>query len=256
MAKREIVIFIILVNLAILLLVSGIILFITMYRKRKILHEKEKAELESVHQVDILNAKMESQYQAMQFIGREIHDNVGQKLTLASLYTKQEESKNGDLSKGRLLEIGLIIDESLSELRQLSKSLTNPDALQSSLDELLSEETKRINAAGVCYVAFSPNGSTTFLPPAEKNIFFRILQEFIQNSLKHAECRRIELAIVQVGQEIHINASDDGKGFDIQKVSAGIGLQNMERRALQVNADLKLTSIQGKGTYLLIKWNP
>jgi signal transduction histidine kinase len=256
MAKREIVIFIILVNLAILLLVSGIILFIAMYRKRKVLHEKEKAELESAHQVDLLNAKMESQYQAMQFIGREIHDNVGQKLTLASLYTKQEESKTSELTKGRLLEIGTIIDESLTELRHLSKSLTNPDTLQASLDELLSEEAKRINAAGICFVSFLPDGSSTFLPPAEKNIFFRILQEFIQNSLKHAECRRIELAISLVGHEIHINASDDGKGFDIQHVSAGIGLQNMERRALQVNADLTLTSIQGKGTSLLIKWKP
>lgn len=256
MAKREVVIFIVLVNLVILLLVSGIVLFVAMYRKRKLLYEKEKEELETAHQVAILNAKMESQYQAMQFIGREIHDNIGQKLTLASLYTKQVESKFYDLSKERLLEIGKIIDESLAELRQLSKSLTNPDTLQASFDELLAEEVKRVNAAGICFVSFSTDGNNGFLPPAEKHIFFRILQEFIQNSLKHAECRRIDLAISLVGKEVHIHATDDGKGFNNHRAFAGIGLQNMERRAMQVNAELSLNSIPGKGTSLFIKWKP
>lgn len=256
MAKSEIVVFIILVSLAILLLVSGIIVFIIMYRKRKIIHDIEKAELEKLHQLDLLSTRLESQWQTMQHIGREIHDNVGQKLTLASIYAKQSEGKDSVQQGYKLKEIGIIIDESLSELRQLSKSLTNPDAMQASLGELLSEEAKRINAAGVIFVSLSGNEVNAIFPPAEKNIFFRILQEFMQNSLKHADCRRVNIAIELDGQEFHITASDDGKGFDTTLTSSGIGLQNMERRSAQVNAELKLTSTPGEGTSLLIKWKP
>lgn len=250
------IIFIIAAALIVLIFVSAVLIFVNQFRKKKLAFDQEKTAMLRQYELDLLNAKLESQQKTMQHIGREIHDNVGQKLTLASIYAKQYEGKNGEHQGYKLKEIGLIIDESLAELRQLSKSLTNPEALQASLAELLSEEAKRINAAGVCYVSLSGNAINTIFPPAEKNIFFRILQEFIQNSLKHADCRRVNLAIDQAGEEFQIRASDDGKGFDTTLISTGIGLQNMDRRAAQVNADLALTSIPGKGTSLLIKWIP
>lgn len=255
MAQRELVIFIVLVNLAIMLLVFGIILFITLYRKRKLLHEKEKAELENIHQLDILQARMDSQVQVMQFIGREIHDSVGQKLTLASLYAKQLSQHAGS-SENRLNEIGMIIDESLSELRQLSKSLTEPETHHASLGELIDEEAKRINHAGICFIAVSGSGLLMSLPHAVKNSIFRIIQEFIQNSLKHAGCRRINISLEAVGNEWAITAADDGKGFDTEAVSSGIGLHNMKRRAALVNAQIHLSSKPGEGTLLKLNWKP
>jgi len=250
------IIFVIAAALIVLIFVSAVFIFVNQFRKKKLAFELEKSTLTRQYELDLLNAKLESQQQTMQHIGREIHDNVGQKLTLASIYAKQSEGKGIEQQGYKLREIGIIIDESLSELRQLSKSLTNPDALQASLSELLSEEAKRINEAGVCFVSLSGNAINAILPPAEKNIIYRILQEFIQNSLKHADCRRVNLSIDQTGEEFRIQASDDGKGFDTSLISVGIGLQNMERRAAQINVDLALESILGKGTSLLIKWKP
>ena len=185
----------------------------------------------------------------MQHIGTEIHDNVGQKLTLASLYSKQLNAGTVNLEE-KINSISKIIDESLAELRQLSKTLTNPELANAGLLFLLNEEAKRINASGICFVAVVTNEPEIVLTQSEKNILFRLLQEFIQNSLKHSGCRKITINIHKEKDLLTINASDDGKGFDINTASGGIGLQNMKRRAEQLHAIYELISEEGKGTTL------
>lgn len=220
------------------------------------LYESERLVLLQQHKNELLNLKLLAQLQTMQHIGREIHDSVGQKLTLASLYSKQlEVSENLDAAN-KLIDIGLIIDESLAELRQLSKSLSNPDSFNDSLNKLISDEAKRINSAGICFVSFEEYGNEVVIPPYETNIFFRILQEFIQNSLRHSDCRRIVIKIGVDGEVLQISAIDDGKGFDTAVLSDGIGLQNMKRRAAQINANFQLTSIAREGTILRLQWKP
>ena len=87
----------------------------------------------------------------------------------------------------------------------------------------------------------------------EKNILFRLLQEFLQNSLKHSKCRKIEISLDKKDEQLLITATDDGKGFDTSSSSTGIGLQNMQRRAEQINAVYKLSSESGKGTTLTLQ---
>lgn len=225
-------------------------------RRRRILYESERLVLMQQHKNELLNQKLLAQQQTMQHIGREIHDSVGQKLTLASLYAKQIELSGNLDARSKLKDIGLIIDESLSELRHLSKSLSDPSKFHDNLAKLISDEAKRINSAGICFISIVGTGIDSVIPPYETNIFFRILQEFIQNSLKHADCRRITIVIDMEGEELQICVADDGKGFDTAVVSDGIGLQNMKRRAAQINANFQLTSIAGEGTILKLQWKP
>ena len=178
------------INIVILILIFGIILFIVQYRKRRLMHNKEKQQIDERHQHELLATQFESQKQTMQHIGTEIHDNVGQKLTLASLYSKQLSTHTPNLEE-KIQSIGAIIDESLIELRQLSKTLTNPELANAGLLQLLNEEAKRINAAGICHVTIRSGETEIELPQSDKNILFRLLQEFIQNSLKHSACRRM-----------------------------------------------------------------
>src|SRR6185436_9531091 len=96
MGQTEIIIFIVLANIILLIFITGIIVFVFQYRKRKLLHEREKIFLEKQHKLDLLNSQLQVQSQTMQFIGQEIHDSVAQKLTLASIYTQQLEFENAD----------------------------------------------------------------------------------------------------------------------------------------------------------------
>ena len=122
------------------------------------------------HQKEILSAQIEIQNQTMQHIGREIHDNIGQKLTLASLYTQQLAYENKAPQINENIEnISAIINQSLSELRALSKSLTDDSISNSTIVELLQNECKIINELKrSSYSPLTLNTSNYLLPNARK----------------------------------------------------------------------------------------
>jgi signal transduction histidine kinase len=240
-------------GLVFLAFVAGVLLFVVQAKKSRQVFKEEQKSIAQQHEQELLESQLEIQQQTMQHIGTEIHDNVGQKLTLASLYTKQLAAGSVHNMESRIMEVGKIIDESLTELRQLSKTLTNPDLANAGLLKLLYEETKRINASGICHISISGISEEIVLPQAEKNILFRMLQEFIQNSLKHSGCRKINILLQIENERLQITAADDGKGFDTSIPSTGIGLQNMKRRAEQLKAIYQLSSIVGGGTTLTLQ---
>ncbi|HNU89087.1 MAG TPA: ATP-binding protein [Ferruginibacter sp.] len=251
MGKAEITIFIILINAILLIFIIGIIIFIFQYRKRKILHQKEKGIMEEKHRIELLNTQLEIQQQTMQFIGREIHDSVTQKLTLASIYTQHLEFENqypGLLEK--LKGISRIINDSLDELRELSKNLTDTELQHGKLTDLLKMECDRVNETGICRASFEP-GETAGINNAVKISLLRIVQEFIQNSLKHAACQNICIELKHERDGLRLVASDDGLGFDPEAIqSRGIGLNNMRRRIQFMGGILNLQSEKGSGTRL------
>ena len=222
------------------------------YRIITVYREKQATDIN--HAKQLVLVELESQRQTMKHIGAEIHDNVGQKLTLASIYTNQFIANNDYTSKmEKINSVGSIINDSLNELRRLSKSLINNDTLDMSLVDLLQKEATDINATSFCHLIILSDKFDIDLPQTEKNILFRLLQEFLQNSLKHSKCRKIEISLDKKDEQLLITATDDGKGFDTSSSSTGIGLQNMQRRAEQINAVYKLSSESGKGTTLTLQ---
>jgi signal transduction histidine kinase len=250
--KREIIAFIVTFFLLLLSFIAGVLLFLRQAKKRRLLYTKETEMLNERHQNDLLTSQLHTQTQTMQFIGREIHDNVGQKLTLASLYSKQLLG-NAKNAEEKINTISNIIDESLADLRQLSKSLTNPSFAEASLAQLLQEEAVKINSLGSCHVLITDDATGYVLTPAQKNILFRLLQEFIQNSLKHAGCKKIKIGLQPVNNNFTVSASDDGKGFDTTQKKEGQGLLNMQRRAEELNAVYEFKSAPGMGTQMILQ---
>lgn len=240
---------------AIILLIffAAVLLFIMQYYKRKILHEHEKAEIEEIHKTELLNTQLEVQQQTMQHIGREIHDNVGQKLTLATIYTHQLGiNKNFAGLSQELEKIGDIISESLNDLRKLSKTLTQSFESTNFID-VLKAECERINALKVCKVEFSSNIDTILIPGNVGLFILRMMQEFMQNSLKHAACKTIFITIEKNETGLNLRAKDDGKGFDFKQIyntAKGIGLKNIKKRAELIGASAELESSEGEGTSL------
>lgn len=245
MQKITLTIFLILTSIILLVFIGGIIFFIIQYRKRKLEHEMEKNILQEEHQLELMQTRLESQLLTMQYIGREIHDSVGQKLTLASLYSNRLPDSNRESIKN-------LIDESLQELRLLSKSLTDPSFADLSILELLEKEASRINASGACYVSLIASEKNIPLQLGEKNILFRLLQEFLHNSLKHGACRNIKIMFAQTENAVIVTAKDDGKGFNIDTVTMGSGLYNMKRRSEELNAAFSMNSSPGNGTELTL----
>lgn len=255
MGKTEIIVTIILFNLFFLLFLVGIVVFIKQYKVKKKEHELNLVNKEREHKQELLTTQLEIQTQTMQYIGREIHDNIGQKLTLASLYTQQlaYENKAPHIT-ANIENISTIINDSLSELRQLSKSLTDDSIEQNPITELLEQECKKINELKKCKVEFIHEPKIEIQAYQTKSILLRITQEFIQNSIKHSKCKNITISLQKDNAIIKLVLSDDGEGFDTTKSqSNGIGLLNMKKRAEMIGGAYFFESTVYKGTKLTIK---
>lgn len=253
MGQNEIVIFIVLVTVVLLIFVGGIIVFVLAYQKQKLLQHQQNQLLEQKHARELIETSLEAQQQTMRDIGREIHDNVGQKLTLSSLYLHKVIHLQGNNTLGYelLFEAAKILNESLQDLRLLSKSLTNPAVAQFSLTELLIQEAQRIKKLNLCEVDVWVVPLHPEISSQQKNTLYRIIQEFVQNSLKHSHCQRINIEIMQKKNTLHLALTDDGHGYDPGAVSIGLGLSNMKRRASELNAqEFSILSEIGKGTKL------
>jgi signal transduction histidine kinase len=251
MGTTEMILFIVLVSAIVIILITGIVVFVFRYRKRKIIYTREKEETEKQHKLALLNNQLQIQQQTMQFIGSEIHDSVTQKLTLASIYSQRLEFENQyPPITEKLNSISNIINDSLSELRDLSKTLTDNRVQDTTLPGLLQTECDRVNDTNICKAVLHSDFDRE-MSVTVKSFLFRVMQEFIQNSLKHAACNLIEICLKDSKTGLEIIASDNGKGFDTENThSNGIGLTNMKRRVALIGGRFSLQSEPGKGICL------
>lgn len=233
-----------------ILFIIGLISFFILFKNKQRLSIKEKMLLQKEFQQSLLQTQLEVQQQTMDYIGREIHDNVGQKLTLASLLSQQLLLS---LKDNRISDVIHSIDEGLEDLRNLSKSLTVTGLVELSFLELLNMQVKNVELLKKekLHIQVSPNCQIN--SPQTKLILLRIVQEFIQNSLKHAQCKNIDISIKIVNDEIDILLQDDGIGFDAKKIANGIGLANMQKRAALIPATFTLNSTLNKGTIINLR---
>jgi len=255
MGKTELVITLILFNIFFVLFVIAVMIYIRKYKQRKREYMNEIEIKNEVHQRELLATQLEIQQATMQQIGRELHDNIGQKLTLVSLYTQQllYENKVPEVSE-RIDQVSQIINQSLQDLRSLSKTLTDDNINQKEIVTLIQEEVDNTNAFKRCHVTFEHNFKHLDLGFVHKNVLLRITQEFIQNSIKHSGCKNIFIKL-NTSEEIlwELDLRDDGTGFDSNDIkSNGIGLTNMKNRAAIIGADFSFESRKYEGTTLNI----
>lgn len=251
MVVNEVAIFLVIGNVILLIFIIGAVMFMMQYRKRKLEHEQEKTNLKNLHEQEILRTQFEIQSQTLQDIGRELHDNVGQKLTLASLYLAQMTQDSGEsYSMDRVTDINSIVNESLQDLRALSKSLTLTHIHESSLKDLLEHEIRRLANAGKFAYQLNYDLISNFSPYV-KTILLRIVQEFFQNSVKHSKGNQLFLELSEKEKAIEILLKDNGTGFDIHSLpeAKGIGLENIKHRIQLLTNEFLLQSSQN-GTVL------
>jgi signal transduction histidine kinase len=230
------------------------ICFIGAFIYKYFIVDKERHEVEHQHKMQLFTTKFEIQQQTMEYIGKEIHDNIGQKLTLASLYTQQLEHENiAPSSKESIDNVSLLINESLAEMRELTKTLIDNAIEKNSIYESIKEECERVRKLNLFSVKFICDNKNIDLDYQSKTILVRILQEFFQNSIKHSECKNLTLQLRVIGKDIALILVDDGKGFDITKTyTNGIGLKNMKKRTEILEGKFIVESKINQGTKVTV----
>ena len=232
----------------IVLVIIIIILFMVFIkRKNNLLTEKQQAQREFENA--IAETQIEIREQTLRNISWELHDNIGQLLTLAKIQLHQLAGCNEDISG-----VSETISNSLTELRALSK-LINPDALKNiMLPEALNLEVARFNRLNFIEATLTIEGDEKIIDDKAEIILFRILQEFFSNTIKHAKASKLDVMLTYTDATLTIVANDNGKGFDksLEKSNKGIGLLNMKSRGKLIGAEIELESELEKGTQLTI----
>ncbi len=249
--EYQIIIFLVLTTAISLVFIIGFLVFLTRFHKRKLQFETEKLIMQQKHAEELLNTEMEIQEATMQSVGRELHDNIGQRLVLASL--RVNALQQGSQNAADFADLPAVLNESLEGIRSISKSLMKSKELMAaaSLQQLLEKECVLVNKLQKCYVTLQYTEGIPEVSGAIKNFIVRTVQEFTQNSLKHSPGCNIQLNFTVVDEKVVMDFSDDGKGFDVAAIlsnpNKGIGLTNMKTRAEFIGATYTLESAPGQG---------
>ena len=241
----------IIILISTVLVVFGVLFIVILFtvfqrRKNKLLIEKraEKKQYER----EIAESQIEIREETLRNISWELHDNIGQLLTLAKIQLQNASPEN-------IEEVSETISKSLKEIRALSK-LINPEFIKNiKLKEALSLEIERFNRLNFIAASLTVLGKVQEVNEKHSIIIFRILQEFFSNTIKHSKASNLDVTLNFKKEVLEITAVDNGQGFESEEISVkGIGIQNIKSRASLINATIKLESEINKGTRLKINY--
>ena len=199
----------------------------------------------------IIKTQEEERYE----IGSELHDNVCQILatSLMSLGSVKKNVASGGLSQFEAIEE--YIHMATDEIRNLSHRLAPAFFDNSSFEEAIEALIKNLDLHNQFAVNFLYNNNLNKISintDLQLNLY-RILQEGLRNIIKYSNAKTLSIILRKVNENIIMQITDDGVGFDVDKVKSGIGVANMKRRAELFGGTFRLTSSPGKGCTIIVQ---
>jgi two-component system, NarL family, sensor kinase len=236
-----------------------IIIFIILYQRRQLQNLQEKAALKAAYEKAILQSQIEVQNQTLQQIGQELHDNIGQILSVARLNLNllEEESSTG-VSQEYARNTNELVGKAIADLRSLAKSLDGDFVKDFGLEQSLMQELQRIKKTGKFQTELEVTGSRFELGFQTEIVLYRICQEILNNAIKHSGANLLKITLNYEFKILHLCVADNGRGFDYEQVisnsmsESGAGLRNIKRRAELLGGSCGFLSKLGEGTQITI----
>lgn len=250
--KEEIALVFYVVMVIAILLGFVIIFFITFQRKKTQLLEKQfEAEKRFVREIE--ESSVEIQEQTLKNIAWELHDNIGQLLSVTNMQLHMLASKLDAQNAAHVNDVSTSVKHIVQEVRLLSKSLNSEVIFKNGLVSSIKFDLQRFKRLNFLETSLTVHGEEKPIDRNVQIIIFRIFQEFTTNVFKHAQAKNLTAIVAFNDQSIELTVKDDGRGFDTTKTTTSNGLQHMHSRAQLIKAQLKLTSSIGNGTNLYLQ---
>jgi signal transduction histidine kinase len=210
---------------------------------------------------------VEAQETERRHLARELHDEIGQALTVTEMNLQALlESPGAEALGPRLKESLQVVERVQQQVHDLSLNL-RPSMLDDlGLEPALRWLTDRQAALAGLKAEVRADPLEQRLDPIIETECFRVAQEALTNVVKHAKARIVTVKLARNGQQLHLSVSDDGVGFDVPSVrehavhGASLGLLSMEERATLAGGGLEFKSTPGQGAevhaWFPLKWAP
>jgi PAS domain S-box-containing protein len=217
--------------------------------------EKELALQQRLKQQQITEVVLTAQERERFELGQELHDNINQILATSKLYLdvaiEEREPRIELLAKSRNN-----ISMAIEEIRRLSKELITPSLNDLGLVQSIKELIRSIQMVKKMKIRLTISGvDEDALLPEQKINVYRIIQEQLNNILKHAQASSVSIELNKQREQIRLCVEDDGKGFDPRMRRDGVGISNIMSRAELYNGRVEIDSSPGKGCRLEVILN-
>lgn len=230
-------------------LVVLIILFVVIYRQKMLQKEVELKSREALHQKDLLNATIEAQEKEQARIAKDLHDDLGALLSTLKLRVMHYEGEalSADSKAAHGLEMQRMLGQGIQSVRRIVSDLLPPIlkdfGLRDGVEELVASFEK---SAGInIELSISWDGARL---PAEMDLpIYRITQELLNNSIKHADAETIWIHILKDADNLILEYRDNGRGIDMETNKKNLGFRNFESRTQALDGEYELSSSPGEG---------
>lgn len=260
MFKEQEVIYITALGTSLLLFLSiTLFIFYLSYHKRKFAYTRERQKLQTDFQQELLRTQLEIQEQTFQNISQEIHDNIGQMLSLVKLNLNTADFNQAlPAAIDKVQRSKELVSKAISDLRDLSKSLNPEIIMKIGLTEAMERELLIVAKTGQYEVNLSQEGDYYRLDPQKELIIFRIFQEILNNIINHSKAKTVNVTLEYQPQLFRLTVGDDGMGFDITSLKynercPGLGIQSMRNRAKMIGAEIQFMSVLDEGTEVSVE---
>lgn len=220
----------------------------------KVLLENSLNEERKIRHRQITEAVITGQEKERTQLGEELHDNINQILASTKLYLEcslKDANPRADLVN----ESKLLIEKAMTEIRKLSKTLLPPSLGEVGLLQALNELADNIKQVNELAISIHWNDvNENELPNKLKLTIFRIIQEQLNNVIKHADAKHVIVSISKSNSTLSISVKDDGQGFEPELKRNGVGLRNITSRAEVNNGSVVIDSKPGNGCELTVNF--
>jgi signal transduction histidine kinase len=257
----QILIFLIIGGAMAFLLVLFIVTILLLYQRRQQKHEKKLIEIKKEYDQELLRSQLEIQERTLKSISQELHDNVGQMLSVVKLTMASSGLEKTHPAYETIFASRDILNKAIIDLANLTKSLHTDRISQIGIDSAIEFEINNIRKTGLIQIDFirSSNEISETLDSQTSIFLFRMFQEILNNTLKHSQATHVNVFIdYPPDHSFVLRVEDNGIGFDVEakkqtaSSSGGVGLKSMINRAKLIGAKFYMNSKIGNGTSITI----
>jgi signal transduction histidine kinase len=256
MQGKEVVISIVIICTLLIIILIGFIAFILLlYQRKQNLFNTRLGTIKANYDKELLKTQLEIQEDTFQYISREIHDNIGQFISLAKLHLNTMDIREDTSTAQRLGDAVDLLTRALDELRDLSRSLSSEIIRHGGLTKAIEQVVIQLQKLTAPQVSYELKGDYQFLDEQKEIFILRILQEAVNNVIRHSGADSLCISLTYENNSLAMVIRDNGRGFDTSVIGTQkntSGLINMRKRAKMIEAGFQIESIQDIGTTLTL----